>query len=183
MTSKQVSPTSSKISEEIQKLEPSALITLFELKLTAAINGVDQIYYYHAGTNEIKSNIVFNSQTYVAAPVQVKGFDKATKGTLPRPTFTVANADNAITNLMLLYNPLNAELKRIQTHKKFLDAVNFSSGTNATADPDAIAQTDDIWYIDRVASETPESVVFELVGKINLQNLRLPKRQIRDIIV
>ncbi len=32
MTSKQVSPTSSKISEEIQKLEPSALITLFELK-------------------------------------------------------------------------------------------------------------------------------------------------------
>ncbi len=178
MTSKQVSPTSSKISEEIQKLEPSALITLFELKLTAAVNGVDQIYYYHAGTNEIKSNIVFNSQTYVAAPVQVKGFDKVTKGTLPRPTFTVANADNAITNLMLLYNPLNAELKRIQTHKKFLDAVNFSSGTNSTADPDAIAQTDDIWYIDRVASETPESVVFELVGKINLQNLRLPKRQI-----
>tara|TARA_R100001086_G_scaffold216470_1_gene132631 strand:- start:506 stop:1249 length:744 start_codon:yes stop_codon:yes gene_type:complete len=178
MTSSQIAPSSSKISEEIQKLEPSALITLFELKLTLDVNGVDQTFYYHAGTNELKSNIVFNSITYEAAPVQVKGFDKVTKGTLPRPTFTVANADNAITNLMLLYNPLNAELKRIQTHKKFLDAVNFSSGTNATADPTAIAQVDDIWYIDRVAAETPESVVFELTGKINMQNLRLPKRQI-----
>ena len=178
MTSAQIVPASSKISEEIQKLEPSALITLFELKLTLDINGVNQTYYYHAGTNELKSNIVFNGITYVAAPVEVKGFDKVTKGTLPRPTFTVANADNAITNLMLLYNPLNAELKRIQTHKKFLDAVNFSSGTNATADPTAIAQTDDIWYIDRVAAETPELVTFELTARINLQKLRLPKRQI-----
>jgi len=178
MTSTQVSPSSSKISEEIQKLEPSAIIELFELKLTLAVNGVDQTYYYHAGTNELKSNIVFNGVTYVAAPVQVKGFDKVTKGTLPRPTFSVANADNAITNLMLLYSPLNAELKRIVTHKKFLDAVNFSSGTNATADPTAIAQVDDIWYIDRVAAETPELVTFELTGRINMQNLRLPKRQI-----
>ena len=178
MTSAQIVPASSKISEEIQKLEPSAIIELFELKLTTDVNGVDQTFYYHAGTNELKSNIVFNGVTYVAAPVQVKGFDKVTKGTLPRPTFTVANADNAITNLMLLYNPLNAELKRIVTHKKFLDAVNFSSGTNATADPTAIAQVDDIWYIDRVAAETPESVVFDLIGKINMQNLKLPRRQI-----
>ena len=104
--------------------------------------------------------------------------NKTTKGTLPRPTFSVANANNAITNLMVLYSPLNAELKRIQTCKKFLDAVNFSSGTNATADPAAIFQTDYIWYIDRVAAETPELVTFELTGKINMQNLRLPKRQV-----
>ena len=178
MTSAQIVPASSKISEEIQKLEPSALITLFELKLTAAVNGIDQTFYYHAGTNGLKSNIVFGGVTYSAVPVQVKGFDKVTKGTLPRPTFTVANADNAITNLMLLYNPLNAEVKRIQTHKKFIDAVNFNPPTNESADPTAIAQTDDIWYIDRVAAETPESVTFELTGKINMQNLRLPKRQI-----
>jgi lambda family phage minor tail protein L len=178
MTSTQVSPSSSKISEEIQKLEPSAVVELFELKLTQEVNGIDQTYYYHAGTNEVKSDIVFNGVTYAAAPVEVKGFDKITKGTLPRPTFSIANANNAITNLMLVYNPLNAELKRIQTHKKFLDAVNFSSGTNATADPTAIAQTDDIWYIDRVATENPELVTFELTGKINMQNLRLPKRQI-----
>ena len=32
--------------------------------------------------------------------------------------------------------------------------------------------------LQRVAAETPESVTFELTGKINLQNLRLPRRQI-----
>ena len=69
MTSTQISPSSSKISEEIQKLEPSALITLFELKLTFDVNGVNQTFYYHAGTNELKSNIVFGGVTYVAAPV------------------------------------------------------------------------------------------------------------------
>ena len=52
MTSKQISPSSSKISEEIQKLEPSALIELFELKLTQSVNGVNQTFYYHAGKNE-----------------------------------------------------------------------------------------------------------------------------------
>ena len=61
MTSSQISPASSKISEEIQKLEPSAVIELFELKLTSAVNGIDSTFYYHAGTNGISSNIVFNS--------------------------------------------------------------------------------------------------------------------------
>ena len=180
MTSTQISPSSTKISEEIQKLEPSALIELFELKLTESVNGVNQTFYYHAGKNEVKTDIVFGGQAYAAVPCEVVGFDKTTKGTLPRPTFSIANSDNAITSLMLLYNPLNAELKRIQTHKKFLDAVNFSSGTNATADPTAIAQTDDIWYIDRVAEENPQVVVFELTGKIAMQNLRLPKRQVLE---
>ncbi len=44
MTSTQISPSSSKISEEIQKLEPSAIIELFELKLTQAVNGANFFY-------------------------------------------------------------------------------------------------------------------------------------------
>ena len=125
MTSSQISPASSKISEEIQKLEPSAVIELFELKLTTAVNGIDSTFYYHAGTNGISSNIVFNNQTYSAVPAEVNGFDKTTKGTLPRPSFTVANANNAITNILLLYNLLNAEVKRIKTCKKFIDAMRW----------------------------------------------------------
>ena len=107
MTSTQVSPSSSKISEEIQKLDPSAVIELFELKLTADVNGVDQTYYYQNNTNELKRDIVFNNVTYAAAPVEVKGFNKVTKGTLPRPTFTVANANNAITILLSIYHLIN----------------------------------------------------------------------------
>ena len=181
MTSSQVSPASDKISEEIQKLEPSAIIELFKLTFDKDVNGQTIApYYYHAGTNELKGKIIFNGITYEPVPVKVEGFDKSTKGTLPRPRFTVANANNAISALLILYNPLKAEVLRIQTCKKFLDAVNFTSGVNSTADPTAIFENDDIWYVDRVASENPNAVVFELSGKISLTNLKLPQRKFRE---
>ena len=173
MTSSQISPASTKVSEEIQKLEPSALIELYELTYTTTVNGIDTVIRYHAGTNELKTNIVFNGNTYSAVPAQVTGFDKKTQGTLPRPKFTVANVDNALSTFIQLYNPLQGQLQRIQTYKKFLDS-------ESTADPTAIVTTDDIWYIDRISAENPQFVEFELSPKINLQNLRIPRRQITE---
>ena len=43
--------TPQSIQEQLQSLEPSAIIELFQLELTEAVNGIDQTYYYHAGTN------------------------------------------------------------------------------------------------------------------------------------
>jgi len=171
--------TPNKVERELHSLEPSAIIELFELHLTAAVNGVDLIYYYHAGTNELSQDIVFNGKTYAAVPIEVDGFAVTTKGTLPRPKMKIANANNAITALLNSYNPLQAEVRRIRTCKKFLDAVNFSSGTNSSADPTAMFGGGyESWYIDRVATENIELVEFELVGKLDLTNLRLPSRQI-----
>lgn len=166
------------IQEQLQSLEPSAIIELFELELTEAVNGVNQTYYYHAGTNELRANIVFNGITYTAYPIEVEGFQVTSKGTLPRPSMTIANANNAISSLLALYNPLQAKVTRIRTCKKFLDAVNFSAG-NATADPTAKFE-DEIWYIDRVANENPQVVEFELTSKLDLTNLALPRRQILE---
>ena len=64
-------------------------------------------------------------------------------------------------------------MTRIQTCKKFLDAVNFTGGTNATADPTAKFE-DQIFYIDRVANENPLLVEFELASKLDLINVALP---------
>jgi len=168
------------VQEQIQMLEPSAVIELYQLIMTTAVNGTDTTYYYHAGTNEIYGDIVFGGVTYSAVPCSFEGFKRTTQGTLPRPTFTVANANSAISTIILSYNPLNAQIKRIQTCKKFIDAVNFSSGSNPTADSTAIFQSDDIYYIDRIASENPESVTFELTSKLDLTNLRLPRRQVLE---
>ena len=178
-------PASAAISPELQSLEPSAVIELFKLTFNKAVNGLteddaDVVFYYHAGTNEVKTNIVFNKIEYVALPVKITGFNKTGRGTLPRPKFEIANTNHAISALILLNNPLHAEILRIKTCKKFLDAVNFSSGTNSTADPTAIFEADDRWYVDRVLNEDPTSVVFELVGKIDMTNLRLPKRKYRE---
>ena len=178
-------PASAAISPELQSLEPSAVIELFKLTFNKAVNGLteddaDVVFYYHAGTNEVKTNIIFNGISYTPLPVKVTGFNKTTKGTLPRPRFEIANTNSAISALLILYNPLHAELLRIKTCKKFLDAVNFSSGTNSNADPTAIFEADDRWYVDRVVNENPNTVVFELTGKIDMTNLRLPKRRYRE---
>jgi len=59
---------------------------------------------------------------------------------------------------------------------KFLDAVNFASG-NASADPNA-HYPDEVYYIDRKASETPEVVEFELTAGTDVAGVMLPRRQI-----
>ena len=130
--------TPESVKRELHSLEPSAIIELFQLHLTAAVNGVDLVYYYHAGTNELSQDLVFGGITYSPVPIEVDGFEVTTKGTLPRPRMKIANANGAISALLLSYNPLHAEVRRIRTCKKFLDAVNFESGSNATADPTAM---------------------------------------------
>ena len=49
--------------EELQKLEPSAVIDLFEIRLTKAVNNVKETLRYHAGTNELTAPIEFNGNT------------------------------------------------------------------------------------------------------------------------
>jgi lambda family phage minor tail protein L len=168
------------IQEQIQSLAPSAVIELYQLHMTQAVNGGDVSYYFHAGTNELYGNIVFDGITYAATPVEFDGFKRSSTGTLPRPKFTVANTDSAISSLLISYNPLNAQVKRVRTCKKFLDAENFTSGTNPTADSTAVFEADDTWFIDRVASENPTSVQFDLTTKLDLTNVRLPKRQVLE---
>lgn len=189
------------LSDQLQKLAPTAVIDLFEIHLTSAVNGSDSVLYYHAGTNGLVENVVFDDKTYPAAPVEVDGFSFSAKGTLPRPTLKVANVNNGISALLLTVNPLKAEVRRIRTFKKFLDPVNFGpqliltedddllvtqqnanfiigvSG-NDTADPDA--KSVETWYIDRVASENLQFVEFELTARLDLINLQLPRRTVNE---
>jgi len=191
------------IQEQIQMLAPSAVIELFQLHFDKTVNNADpdtmvnngaikiddntSVFYYHAGTNEVKGNIVFDSITYTAIPCEIEGFKRSTQGTLPRPTFSIANANSAISALLQItnsagkkLNPLKAKVVRVRTCKKFLDAANFTSGSNATADPTAIFEADDTWYIDRIASENLNVVSFELATKLDLTNVNLPRRSIQE---
>ena len=167
------------LSEELQRLTPSAVIDLFEIALDLNINGTDEILRFHSGKNEITRTIKFNNIEYPAVPIEVNGFEFTSNGVLPRPTLKVGNVNNAITSLMLRFNPLAAKVRRIRTFVKFIDATNFAEPKkHDTADPDAkIVET---WYIDRVASENQQYVEFELTPKLDLTNLALPRRTIEE---
>ena len=132
---------------------PSAIIELFQLRLDSALHGSNDIYYFHAGTNEFaESNIVFASNTYSRVPIKADGFEYSNTGTLPRPTLTVSNLSSTMTALLLLVNATTAgndlggaEVRRIRTLAKYLDSENFGEPKNAVTqgNDSLITQGDD----------------------------------------
>lgn len=163
------------ITSEIQKLEPSAIIELFVLDLTSL--GGD-VYYFHAGTNQLLQNITWQGQMYTRYPVEISGFEKSGSGQLPRPKAVISNALGSITSILLVYRDLiGAKITRKRTLKKYLDAVNFEGGVNPDED-DTAAFSDDVFFIDRKINENKKFVEFELVASLDLAGVQLPRRQI-----
>lgn len=164
--------------EELAKINPSAIIELFELRLDSTLHGSSDVYRFHAGANAaVTGNIVFNSQAYSRIAIKGDGFEYSNTGTLPRPTLTISNLDNTMTALLLLVNATTAgndlggaEVRRIRTLKKYLDG-------ESAADPNA-RFPEERWFVDRKASESRDSVTFELASKFDLAGQKIPKRQV-----
>ena len=64
--------TAQTITTEIQKLSPSAVIELFVMDLTLFNEGVVR---FHAGTNELRRQVVWQGNTYEPFPIQAEGFE------------------------------------------------------------------------------------------------------------
>jgi lambda family phage minor tail protein L len=174
--------------EELQKINPSSIIELFELETTELLHGSDFTYRFHAGINDVGSgvqNIVWDGEAYTKLPIQAEGFDyNAESGSLPRPTLTVANLLGGITTILLDVNNTTAgndltgaKLTRIRTLARYIDNDNFD-GDNPFGTPDATQKfNDDIYYVARKVSESRDVVVFELAASFDLAGVRSPKRQ------
>ena len=69
-----------------------------------------------------------------------------------------------------------ATFTRIRTMAKFLDAANFSGGSNPLGTPDPSAEFKrQIYIIDRKSAENRDIVEFELAGAIDMAGVRAPK--------
>ena len=113
---------------ELQQIAPSAVIELFQLELNLAQHGVNETYYFHAGTNTANNgDIVWDSQAYMAYPIEATEFEYTGTGSLPRPKLRVSNILGTITAIILtLPNGLEgAKVTRIRTLARYIDAVNF----------------------------------------------------------
>ena len=181
----------SKIFSDLQSINPSAIIELFTLQLSTAFHGSNTLYRFHAGSNLNTNNkIVWDGNTYLRFPIEASGF-AFQKGQIPRPKIVISNggkegsslANLSISAILLTVNettPGNdltgATVTRIRTLAKFIDAVNFADGTNATADNTA-EFPQEIYSIDRKATETREVVEFELAAPTDLAGVRIPGRQ------
>ena len=170
---------------EVQKINPSAIIELFTLQLDNSLHGATTIYRFHAGSNlNANGQIVWAGNSYLRFPVEATGFAYK-RGQIPRPKFVVSNALGTISAILLSVNGTTAgndltgaTVTRIRTMARFLDAVNFSGGTNPLGTPDPTAEFKrEIYTVDRKATENREIVEFELAGAIDMAGVRAPKRQ------
>jgi len=136
---------------ELQKINPSAVIELFELQLIAAIHGSDQLYRFHSGSNQNnRGEIIWQGNSYTRFPIEAEGFEFTGRGQIPRPTLTVSNVLSTLTTLIASVNaftPANdlngAKLTRIRTTADNIDAANFAPVTTTTTSTTTIADPAD----------------------------------------
>ena len=135
---------------DLQKVNPSAIIELFEITLDANLHGSTQTYRFHNGTSlNANGDIFFNSNQYLKMPIEADGF-AFQRGQLPRPTLKVSNALGTITAILLNVNTVTrgndltgATVTRIRTLARYLDHVNFPVTTTTSTTTETIADPAD----------------------------------------
>ena len=78
---------------ELNKINPSSIIELFELELTVGKHiatgnpqNLPTVYRFHAGANlDSFGEIIFQSNSYQRVIVKVEGLERRTTGVLARP--------------------------------------------------------------------------------------------------
>tara|TARA_R100000329_G_scaffold17586_2_gene17686 strand:- start:1306 stop:1905 length:600 start_codon:yes stop_codon:yes gene_type:complete len=179
---------------ELQSINPSSLIELFTLELFTNLHGSNDVLRFHSGTKmHTNEDIVWRGNSYQRFPVEASGFEYASKGQIPRPTFKMANLlgltkDSqlvTVSDLMVLVNQttaqndlIGAKFTRIQTLASSLDAVNFSGNTNPFGTPNADELPQKIFFVDRKVSENRNFVEFELTSEIDKAGRKIPNRQV-----
>lgn len=160
------------IFSDIQSLEPSAKIELFELDASSIGGDLLQFHGYPQ-----TDSIWWQGKEYTPWPIKAEGFTKAGQGQQPSPTLSVGNVDGAISALCIAFDDLvGAKIIRHTTLGRYLDARNFTAG-NPEADPNEEFPLD-IWLIEQKTSETAEVVEFELSSPLDFNGVQVPRRQI-----
>ena len=189
---------------ELQKINPSNIVELFQLELITAIHGSNTKYYFHNGVSENNNaNLIFDNIEYTRMPIEATGFDFNGKQ-LPRPQLAISNILGTFTTILLtLPQGLEgAKVTRIRTLERYIDHINFSiddilletdsyllqendsfisqeSGDNPHGTPDPTATfPNEVYYIDRKIMETRNVIQFELAASFDLAGVRLPRRQV-----
>lgn len=156
------------------KTQMPQVIDLFTLDITPLLpaGSTDQAIYRFCNWSQVNGNdIVYQTNTYTALPLEANGFQLNTRGQLARPTLTFANVGLAITALTNTYEDMvGATVQRIRTLSTYLDGA-------PGADPDAYWGPDQ-WIVEQKSNETKLSVSFQLAIPFDLEGRSLPGRRL-----
>lgn len=161
---------------DIQSLSPSAVIEMFVLNTSDKVGG--DVFRFHSNVGVTGLDLVWGGNTYTALPIEAEGFDLTARGSLPRPKLRVSNANGVFSAQVMAFDDLvGSTITRQRTLAKYLDAVNFPGGVNATADPNQ-HYPEDLWYIEQKTMENHYQIEWELSSVFDLMGVKLPGRQV-----
>ncbi len=169
------------ITADIQKLEPGAIVEVFELDAEEIGAGTLRFHGYPQETP-----IWWQGERYEPWAIQARGFQRTGEGRQPTPSIQVGNIGvdesgkkipGVISAMCRLYGDLvGARFIRHRTLAKYLDAANFPEG-NPTADPTQAFPLE-VWLIEQRVASNAQLVEFELSSPLDFQGQQLPGRQI-----
>lgn len=154
---------------EATKLEPSAMVSLYQLDATR-VGG--PIYHF---TTETRAGAIirFGGVEFYAVPVRVSGMSVSGQGPIQTPTLSVGNTDGFIQQIVnSLGNLEGCKVTRWRVFAKHLD-----DGEEPNS---AAAYGPDVYVIDRKSSDTPEMIEWELSALIDQQGVYIGRTVVRD---
>jgi len=161
------------IVENVQKQGvESSIITLYDLEYATGV-----FAYFTSAIDEDLTSIQFRDtggtiRTYTPIPIELEGFDVQSDGAIARPTMTVANIESTFKDALggLGFEDLiGKRITRRTTQEKYL--------VGNTGDSTPPVEFPSVTYvIDRLASKSVMSVVFELAAPFDLAGIKLPRR-------
>lgn len=181
-----------KINQELFRLNPSTLVTLFEIDVTdlmldKQITQGDGVFRFHNNVKLFQNSIIWGPEDneYYAAPIRVEGFEINGRGTQPTPKLSLSVEDENVAILSILKQRIlqlgdlsGAKVTRIRTFAKFLNKENWGGQVL----PDGYAEDKyaelprDIYYIDRKSNENKNSVEYDLASILDIEGVKLPGR-------
>lgn len=158
------------IASDVQKLEQDAIVEMYEIDASGYGGGLIRL----APAPVDGHSVMFGANEYLPFPIQSDGFEWSGKGTMPRPTMTVASLELSFLALVMSADDLvGSPVKRIRTYRKHLDD---------GADPGPLATFPiDYYVIERKSSQNRTHITFELSILMDQEGKKIPARQvIRD---
>lgn len=157
------------IESEVQKLNPDALVTLYQIDLNPI--GVNYVFYFTKNSRPGGAPVPFDGDDYVGIDCKVSGFSFDGAGSFPTPKLMIANMAGTLTALIRDYNALvGATFRRIRTFEKYLD-------DGATPDPGQImGDQPDVFTIDQCTGRNKIYLEWRLSSTIEETDRMLPGR-------
>lgn len=196
MTPEQAREGSFLANQELFSLNPSALITLFEIDVTeivfekavlndANLTSNETVFRFHNIKTFLNSSIYWQGNEYVGVPINAEGFDIISQGTLPEPKISICVNDEGVIALTALKERIfqlgdlaGAKVTRIRTWAKYIDVENYRTGSppeGFSPNPN-VELPRDVFYIDRKSNENKYVLEYTLSSVFDVEGIQLPNR-------